>query len=48
MLKVYEFHWSVLLAACWFEGLVMMENRPMVTKFNGLESLAKITFSYKQ
>jgi len=27
-----------------FEGLVMMENRPTVTKFNGLESLAKITF----
>jgi hypothetical protein len=25
-----------------------MENRPTVTKFNGLESLAKITFSYKQ
>jgi hypothetical protein len=26
------------------EGLVMMENRPTVTKIDGLESLAKITF----
>jgi hypothetical protein len=26
------------------EGLVIMENRPTGTKYNGLESLAKITF----
>jgi hypothetical protein len=43
MLKDEEFHWSVLLTPL-FEGLVMMENRPTATKFNGLESLPKITF----